>query len=183
LQRPQKQTSSPPAKHPADSKQKPQHLVDSKQKQQHPVDSKQQFPPSSLYPVDSKQQLQPPPQHPNPAIYYPRPHKKSASTSSPDNFYPRPSSSSGRPSEPHPPNIRHTSSNQYLRPVGPKMPGAWPEPGGRSPSPTPPAPGYVPHPQENGGDQKPQRNVATIAHGASTVVHGFLGLISSVKTK
>lgn len=133
-------------------------------KLQRPLAQKQSNAPasSSKIPIDYRQQTPPPskypvdskqaaPQHSNPPIHHPRPHKKTGSTGSPD--------------------LYATSSNQYLRPTSP-MPGAWPS---RSPAPTPPPPGY-----SESGDHK-QSNVATIAQGASTMVHGLFGLISNGK--
>jgi len=75
--------------------------------------------------------------------------------------------------------VGHSNSNQYLRPTGP-MPGGWP---GTSPSPTPPPPGSVPAGVQENGDHKHHVNVSNIAHGASNMVQGFFGLISTGKSK
>lgn len=158
-------SSGPPSNKPAPSK------------IQRPPSKQGANPPPPRYPVDSKQQITITP----PGIYNPRPHKKNPSTGAPaDNFYPRPTSSSGRLGEQQRPSVGSTP-NQYLRPAGP-MPGGWP---GTSPSPTPPPPGAggssnVPA-VENGDHNKHHGNV--IAHGASTMVQGFLGLISTGKSK
>ena len=160
-------SNGPPANKPAQAQQKLQRPP------------KQANPPPPKYPVDSKQKITvtPPAQYPNPTIYNPRPHKKNPSTGAPDNLYPRPAST-GRPGEQsfYGPQAVPSSSNQYLRPASPMPPGAWPS---TSPSPTPPPPSNVSGSQQN-GDHKHQ---STIAHGASTMVQGLLGFISTGKTK
>ena len=112
----------------------------------------------------------------NPGIYAsPRPYKGSRPPRPSDPPYPSGPSPDGgrRTNQPNLlyPNMPHQDS-KHLRAPSPNIPGGW----NSSPSHTPPPPEYTPPSDEKG-------NPASLAHGASTMVQGFLGLMSTGKIK
>ena len=113
----------------------------------------------------------------NPGLYAsPRPYKGSRPPRPSDPPYPSGPSPDGgrRPNQPSlNPNMPHQNSKHYLRAPSPNIPGGWTP----SPSHTPPPPEYAPPLAQSDEKGNPA------SHGASTMVQGFLGLISTGKLK